>query len=111
MDAVSVLNELPQSKYDELLALIADRYDTNVEELECEFDLAEIPLIDHATNTYFYIECDAPDYEHRLTVLFRGNEILGIVDRDAASEIFQWDSIEEIEALVWDDEDFDDDED
>ncbi len=110
IDAISALNNLPQSKHDELLALVADQYGTGLEELECEFDLAEIPLIDQSTNTYFCIECDAPDYEHRLTVLFRGDEILGIVDRDAASEIFQWDSIDEIEALVWDHNDLDVDE-
>ena len=73
------------------------------------FDLAEIPLVDHADNTYFYLECDAPDDEHRLTILFRDNEILGIVDRDAAAEIFEWDSVDEIEALLWDKEDLDED--
>lgn len=110
-DAVSIINALPQSKHDELLALIAEHYDEDVDDLECTFDLAEIPLIDQSANTYFFLECDGPDDEHRLTILFRGNVILGIVDRDAASEISEWDSIDEIEALVWDTDDFDDDED
>ncbi|HCS54943.1 hypothetical protein [Rubinisphaera sp.] len=110
-DAISIINDMPQSKHDEVLAIIADQYDETVEELDCVFDLAEIPLIDRAVNTYFYLECDAPDDEYRLTILFRDNEILGIVDRDAAAEIFEWDSVDEIEALPWDNEDFDDDED
>lgn len=108
-DAVSIINDLPQSKHDELLALIAEQFDEDVEDLECDFDLVEIPLIDQSASTYFYLECDGPDDEHRLTVLFRGDEILGIIDRDAAAEISEWDSIDEIEALVWGNDDFDDD--
>lgn len=111
IDAVSTINDLPPSKHDEVLALIAEHYDEEVEDLECSFDLAEIPLIDQSACTYYYLECDGPDDEHRLTILFRGNEILGIIDRDAASEIFEWDSIDEIEALVFGIEGFDDDDD
>ena len=107
-EAISVINTLPQSKYDQALALIAERYDENVSDIECVFDLAEIPLIDQSPSTYFYLECDSPDDEHRITILFRNSEILGIVDRDAASEIFEWDAIDEIEALVLDDIDLGD---
>ena len=106
--AISTIIGLPQDKYDEIIALIAERYGEDVADLECEFDLAEIPLIDKSPAAYFYLECDAPDDEHRLTVLFRDSELLGIVDRDAASEIFEWDAIDEIEDLVADDDDFDD---
>lgn len=94
-----------------MLALIAEHYGEEVGDLECTFDLAEIPLIDQSARTYYYLEGDGPDDEHRLTILFRGNEILGIVDRDIASEIFDWDSIDEIEALVFGTEGFDEDED
>lgn len=59
-----MINGLPQSKHDEALAIIAEQYEVSIEELDCVFDLAEIPLIDRAANTYFYLECDAPDDEH-----------------------------------------------
>lgn len=110
-EALSLIKDLPQSKFTEALALIASHYGEGIEELKCIFDLAEIPLIDQSTSTYFYLECDAPDDEHRITILFRDNEILGFVDRDAASEIFEWDSADEIEGLVWEHDDFDDGED
>lgn len=111
IDAVSRINDLPTSQHDELLALIAEHYGEVVEDVECAFDLAEIPLIDQTASTYNFLDGGGPDYEHRVTILFRDNEILGIVDRDAASEIHDWDSIAEIEALVFGIEGFDDDED
>ncbi len=107
-EALSTINDLPQGKYDEMIALIAVRYGEDAADLECTFDLAEIPLIDESPAAYFYLECDAPDDEHRLTVLFRNDEVMGIVDRDAASEIFEWDAIDDIESLALDDGGFDD---
>ena len=52
--AISTINGLPQDKYDEIIALIAERYGEDVADLECEFDLAEIPLIDKSPAAYFY---------------------------------------------------------
>ena len=60
-DALSTINDLPQGKYDEMVALIAVRYGEDAADLECTFDLAEIPLIDESPAAYFYLECDAID--------------------------------------------------
>ena len=41
MEAISVITNLPQNKHEEVLAIIAEQYDENVEDLDCVFDLAK----------------------------------------------------------------------
>ena len=51
-----------------------------------------------------------PGPEERITMLLRDGEVLGLIDRDAASEIAEWDATDEIDALLEEKNDEEDEE-